>query len=169
MIDTHNTSLIYFILTASCAQHFLLPDERLVVVKYLIFFSPLAIPTLLQKCTSQPMTSLDLPKISSTLLYKITWHQFLFLRIRRFLPPVENQQLELERELSSCRSDSHFCRMWLYMHHIYSKTKRRNILALWQTTCSCPDSIFLVKGLHIGNFLFNQYFLCPLGLYAQHP
>ena len=22
-----------------------------------------------------------------------------------------------------------FCRMWLYMHHIYSKTKRRNILA----------------------------------------
>lgn len=23
-----------------------------------------------------------------------------------------------------------FCRMWLYMHHIYSKTKRRNILAL---------------------------------------
>jgi hypothetical protein len=27
-------------------------------------------------------------------------------------------------------SDSHFCRMWLYMHHIYSKTKRRNILSL---------------------------------------
>ena len=26
--------------------------------------------------------------------------------------------------------DSHFCRMWLYMHHIYSQTKRRNILAL---------------------------------------
>ncbi len=26
--------------------------------------------------------------------------------------------------------DSHFCRMWLYMHHIYSKTKRRNILSL---------------------------------------
>ena len=24
---------------------------------------------------------------------------------------------------------AHFCRMWLYMHHIYSKTKRRNILA----------------------------------------
>ena len=23
-----------------------------------------------------------------------------------------------------------FCRMWLYMHHIYSKTKRRNILSL---------------------------------------
>ena len=33
------TSLIYFILIASCAQHFLLPDERLVVVKYLIFIS----------------------------------------------------------------------------------------------------------------------------------
>lgn len=27
-------------------------------------------------------------------------------------------------------SDTHFCRMWLYMHHIYSKTKRRNILSL---------------------------------------
>lgn len=27
-------------------------------------------------------------------------------------------------------ADSHFCRMWLYMHHIYSKTKRRNILSL---------------------------------------
>ena len=25
--------------------------------------------------------------------------------------------------------DTYFCRMWLYMHHIYSKTKRRNILA----------------------------------------
>lgn len=25
--------------------------------------------------------------------------------------------------------DKHFCRMWLYMHHIYSKTKRRNILS----------------------------------------
>ena len=25
--------------------------------------------------------------------------------------------------------DAYFCRMWLYMHHIYSKTKRRNILA----------------------------------------
>ena len=24
----------------------------------------------------------------------------------------------------------HFCRMWLYMHHIYSTTKRRNILSL---------------------------------------
>ena len=23
-------------------------------------------------------------------------------------------------------------------------------------TCSCPDSVCLVKGLHIGNFLFNQ-------------
>lgn len=27
-------------------------------------------------------------------------------------------------------SDRHFCRMWLYMHHIYSKTKRRDILSL---------------------------------------
>lgn len=27
-------------------------------------------------------------------------------------------------------ADLHFCRMWLYMHHIYSKTKRRNILSL---------------------------------------
>ena len=28
-----------------------------------------------------------------------------------------------------CENDK-FCRMWLYMHHIYSKTKRRNILQL---------------------------------------
>ena len=27
-------------------------------------------------------------------------------------------------------SASHFCRMWLYMHHIYSKTKRKDILSL---------------------------------------
>ena len=27
-------------------------------------------------------------------------------------------------------TSSHFCRMWLYMHHIYSKTKRRDILSL---------------------------------------
>ena len=33
------TSLFYFILTASCAQQFLLPDECLVVVKCLIFIS----------------------------------------------------------------------------------------------------------------------------------
>ena len=25
---------------------------------------------------------------------------------------------------------AHFCRMWLYMHHIYSKTKRKDILSL---------------------------------------
>ena len=77
VFDTHNYFFNLFHLTASCAQHFLLPDERL-VVKCLIFFR-LAILTLLQKCTSPPMTSPDLPKISSTLFYKITWHQFLFL------------------------------------------------------------------------------------------
>lgn len=32
---------------------------------------------------------------------------------------------------SGCHGDRHhFCRMWLYMHHIYSKIKRRNILSL---------------------------------------
>ena len=75
-----------------------------------------------------------------------------------FFRPVEKQQLELERELSSCGSDSHFCRMWLYMHHIYSKTKRRNILAQADDLqLYCPDSVCLVNGLHIGNFLFNQF------------
>lgn len=32
------------------------------------------------------------------------------------------------QSLSGCHGD--FCRMWLYMHHIYSKIKRRNILSL---------------------------------------
>ena len=53
------------------------------------------------------------------------------------------------------------------MHHIYSKTKRRNILALADDLLLyCPDSVCLVKGLHIGNFLFNQFVMptrpvCP--------
>lgn len=35
-------------------------------------------------------------------------------------------------ELESDEPLSHFSRMWLYMHHIYSKTKRRDILSLAQ-------------------------------------
>ena len=35
----------------------------------------------------------------------------------RSVPPTQDRQ-------------AHFCRMWLYMHHIYSKTKRRDILSL---------------------------------------
>ena len=31
---------------------------------------------------------------------------------------------------SVASTSTHFCRKWLYMHHIYSKTKRRNILSL---------------------------------------
>ena len=46
-----------------------------------------------------------------------------------FFPPTPVHNLEPESDLVP-GSDSHFCRMWLYMHHIYSKTKRRNILAL---------------------------------------
>ena len=94
---------------------------------------------------SQPMTSPDLPAqdlLNSTLqdymvsvlvpgecclLLVVDWVRE---HAHSFFSPVEKEQLELERELSSCGSDSYFCRMWLYMHHIYSKTKRRNILAL---------------------------------------
>lgn len=32
------------------------------------------------------------------------------------------------QEPNSDPTSKHFCRLWLYMHHIYSKTKRRNIL-----------------------------------------
>lgn len=42
------------------------------------------------------------------------------------VPPPPFQQTE--KRVDSESND--FCRMWLYMHHIYSKTKRRNILSL---------------------------------------
>lgn len=42
-------------------------------------------------------------------------------------PPVMSQ---LSHDSSQELDSNHFCRMWLYMHHIYSKTKRRNILSL---------------------------------------
>jgi hypothetical protein len=35
-----------------------------------------------------------------------------------------------EETESTGGEEMEFCRMWLYMHHIYSKTKRRNILSL---------------------------------------
>lgn len=43
------------------------------------------------------------------------------------IPCTNKSEPELNVDTSS---NSHFCRMWLYMHHIYSKTKRRNILSL---------------------------------------
>ena len=44
--------------------------------------------------------------------------------------PIPNNPYHMESELNT-KDDhgTHFCRMWLYMHHIYSKTKRRNILS----------------------------------------
>ncbi len=45
--------------------------------------------------------------------------------------PVPRTARKLEPESNTdAGANSHFCRMWLYMHHIYSKTKRRNILSL---------------------------------------
>lgn len=45
---------------------------------------------------------------------------------REYCPiPKTDTALEL-----NTGSGTTFCRMWLYMHHIYSKTKRRNILDL---------------------------------------
>lgn len=44
---------------------------------------------------------------------------------QHYSPPVLISQLEEE-----AIEPNEFCRMWLYMHHIYSKTKRRNILSL---------------------------------------
>ena len=43
-----------------------------------------------------------------------------------YTAPTPLQQTEKDTETES----DEFCRMWLYMHHIYSKTKRRNILSL---------------------------------------
>lgn len=50
-----------------------------------------------------------------------------------FFPISASSNDALEQESDQTKEDSgpgaNFCRMWLYMHHIYSKTKRRNILA----------------------------------------
>ena len=40
---------------------------------------------------------------------------------------IPTQSVDTKEESGSKET---FCRMWLYMHHIYSKTKRRNILDL---------------------------------------
>ena len=37
---------------------------------------------------------------------------------------------QTEVECTLHKDNKNFCRMWLYMHHIYSKVKRRNILSL---------------------------------------
>ena len=42
--------------------------------------------------------------------------------------PIPSTQDTGTESLAS--TSTHFCRKWLYMHHIYSKTKRRNILSL---------------------------------------
>ena len=76
-----------------------------------------------------------------------------------FFPPEEKQQLELEWELSSCGSDSHFCRMWFYMHHIYSKTKRRNILALADDK-QLSGFCLPVKGSSHWSFLVQSFRIC---------
>lgn len=45
-----------------------------------------------------------------------------------YTPPLVKQISEQEDTEEG--DDSSFCRMWLYMHHIYSKIKRRNILSI---------------------------------------
>lgn len=45
-------------------------------------------------------------------------------------PQSETPELHSAGAAASSSSRGTFCRMWLYMHHIYSKTKRRNILDL---------------------------------------
>ena len=80
---------------------------------------------LLNSILQEYMASVLVP-VECCLLLVVDWVRE---HAHSFFPPVETQQLELERELSSCGSDTYFCCMWLYMH-IYSKTKIRNILGL---------------------------------------
>ena len=48
-----------------------------------------------------------------------------------YCAPLTNQSSTSGNDLVIGSEESEkFCRMWLYMHHIYSKIKRRNILAL---------------------------------------
>lgn len=47
-----------------------------------------------------------------------------------YFPIPSTQDVGTGDEELSEDSPLQFCRMWLYMHHIYSKTKRRNILSL---------------------------------------
>lgn len=44
--------------------------------------------------------------------------------------PITTSQSGVSELKTSAGAQTTFCRMWLYMHHIYSKTKRRNILDL---------------------------------------
>lgn len=48
---------------------------------------------------------------------------------RSYCPPITKLQSDPAMKETSVKSTT-FCRLWLYMHHIYSKTKRRNILDL---------------------------------------
>ena len=47
---------------------------------------------------------------------------------RSYLPPLAPHKPTKTAE--RVPEETVFCRLWLYMHHIYSKTKRRNILDL---------------------------------------
>lgn len=47
-----------------------------------------------------------------------------------FLSPMVTTVASLASGTKEPQSPSELCHMWLYMHHIYSKTKRRNILSL---------------------------------------
>jgi hypothetical protein len=47
-----------------------------------------------------------------------------------YLPIATLQSTGTPELKSTSGNQTTFCRMWLYMHHIYSKTKRRNILDL---------------------------------------
>ena len=48
----------------------------------------------------------------------------------RYFPTRTVLESSPAADLNAQETDGHFCRMWLYMHHIYSKTKRRDILSL---------------------------------------
>ena len=64
-----------------------------------------------------------IPSGDACLLTIVEWIREEFGKYCSFPKP----QMKLE---STTGSETTFCRMWLYMHHIYSKTKRRNILDL---------------------------------------
>ena len=67
-----------------------------------------------------------LPLGEACLLQLVEWTRD---NAHSYFPVPCSKLLEPEPDTGS-GADSHFCRMWLYMHHIYSKTKRRNILSL---------------------------------------
>ena len=67
----------------------------------------------------------ELPVGDVNLLSIIEWAHANALN---YYTPVS--QISMEKEEEESQPTNEFCRMWLYMHHIYSKVKRRNILSL---------------------------------------